>query len=271
VIGFAVLWAFYAGDLGRYEAADLTLPAPLWWEGAVAAIRDAAALSAESRWDAASGLEEPTLVVLLGLGVAAWWFLRRDRADTPSLLVVMGPAALVTAVLVPPRLAPVALAAALPPLALLTAAFLVRLGRHARLVGIAATAVLLVGVAAGWHAAAPWDAQQTHPPSPTAEGQAAQLQPDEAWLLDRWIKSRAPKRVVTLLARKPMLRATADSRIEEMAPDAERLEELLAEIDRGADVALVVADWARIGDDAPKLGGREPDTRFLRLSVYGRR
>ena len=276
-VALAIVWAFYAGDVGRYEEADMTLPAPLWWEGLVAAVSDAIAISWEARWAALSAFDEPTVLVLLGLAPVAWWFLRRDRTDTPALCLVMGTACVATSVLVPLRLAPVAIAAAVPPLALLTAALLVRLARHARLVGVAAAAVLLVGITAGWYAAAPWNAERGARDTADATALTAPLRRNEAWLVERWIASRAPREAVTVLGREPMLRATRRSQIREMSADPERLKAVIKDIDEGADTALIVGDWVRLDDPNRSgsveslLGDREPTGRFLRVWVYDRR
>ncbi len=271
VIGCAVaavvVWGLYAGDVARLDVADMTLPAPLWWAGALDAVRDAVAVSFAERLAAPWSVGGPTLVAVGALGLFAWPSLRRDRADTPSLLLTIGLSAVAAALLVAPRHVPVALAAALPPFAILAGAWFVRLARHARVVGAAAAVLLLAGLALGWTTVAPW----APPPVPTAAAAQPRMTQDEDWLLDRFIATRSPGRVVTVLGRGPLLRATAGSVIEEVHARDTRIAATWRRIANGDDVVLVIGDFGAGAGIIPREEVRPPDARFLRIRVYGRR
>jgi hypothetical protein len=271
VLGVAVagtvVWGLYLGDVAPYPEVDLTLPAPLWWAGAVDAARDAAAVPWSDRLVPLRAGGGPTLLAIGALAVLGYTFVRRDLTDAPSLFVTLGLGGAAASLLLAPRHAPVAVAAALPGLALLAGAWLVRLSRHQRVACATAGLLLLVGLAAGWAQAAPW-----RPAPPDGEAGPARLTSEEKWLLDTWVLSREPSRVITVLGREPRLRVSGASRVEEIDPetdDGKRLMEVWKQIDAGADVALVFGDWT--DDRAPDEGVRAPDARFGRLSVYGRR
>jgi hypothetical protein len=218
---------------------EWSVPLPTWLRGLAHAAVDAGNLSDDARLDVALTTDGPLLAALALAGLGAWPMLNRDRADTPALLGVLGYGALGSALLLAPRHAHVAALAAIPPLAVLAASWLVRMGRHFRLGAVAVGVSIVAGVAGGWLLS---PGGGPYAPTDAVPGPARVTAEDE-WVVGRWIAAHAPERAVTLLGRAQRLRVIEGSRVDEVTPTSQALGDAAAALGRGANVAVLRGAW----------------------------
>ncbi len=217
------------------------VPLPTWLRGLAHAGWDASAPTTAERVATISRADVPILAALALGGLGAWPMIARDRVDTPSLLGVLGYTALATALIAAPRHASVAALAAIPPLAVLVAAWLVRLARHFK-TGAAVVGVgLVAAIAASWLLTAPFGTG-----AGTATDEAASpshMTAEDEWVANLWIAARAPEHVVTLLGREEKLRITEGSRVEEASGASTAMRTAAQAIADGANHAIIRAVW----------------------------
>ncbi len=255
-------------------AESSSIPAPLVARGLLHAIVDATQAGPGSALAAAAAAGGPALALLLLAAIPALIWLRRDRADLPSLLALGVIVPVLTALFAPPRLGATCALAALPASAVVFGTVVARLGRHRRTLAVG----LLVGLAA---AAVTDRVLRAIERTPTSVATDATPTKRERWMLDRWLR-RAPRTNVHLvLGDPPRTVVRVDETIRSWAasdPDLASVGETL-----GAADVLVVGDWLRdslpsgalppgaLPSGAVRSGAgpqREPDARLGRLLVF---
>jgi len=244
-----------------------TVPFPTWLRGLAHAGLSAQEATFDERIAALASVDGPLLVALALAGLAAWPMLSRDRADTPSLLGVLGYGSLATALVVGPEHAPVAALAAIPPLAVLVAAWLVRLSRKFKTGAALVGASLVAAIAGGWFVALAPSAEPGAEPGTADSTSPSHMTAEDEWVVNRWIAVHATERVVTVLGREPRLRIAEKSQVVETAVEDDALAEAATAVLRGDDVAIICGHWI----EAPKpLLDEALTTEALgpRLTVY---
>ena len=237
----------WAGLLG-FDAASLAdtigawnVPLPTWFRGLAHAGWDAGAPTAAERVATIGHADVPILAAIALGGLGAWPMLARDRVDTPSLLGVLGYTALATALIAAPRHATVAALAAIPPLAVLVAAWLARLARHFKTGAVVVGIGLIAAIAASWLLAAPLGADADHDGYETTD--PPQMTAEDEWVANLWIAAHGPERVMTLLGREEKLRITEGSRVEEARGASTAMRTAAQAIADGENHAIIRGVW----------------------------